>query len=86
MMLIISYIRLAESFCSVNYIQLYMFQILEENLHDYGSFYKVSVISSGFRWCQLFPGFSEVVVDVFKSFQVVSCFIKYIEVLIKNSV
>ena len=39
------YIRLAESLCSVNYIQPYMFQILEENLYDYGSFYKISVIS-----------------------------------------
>ena len=51
MMLIMSiktlnrYIRLAESLCSVNYVQPYMFQILEENLYDYGSFYEISVIS-----------------------------------------
>ena len=39
------YIRLAESFCSVNYVQPYIFQILEENLYGYGSFYEMSVIS-----------------------------------------
>ena len=39
------YIRLAESLCSVNYVQPYMFQILEENLYDYASFYEISVIS-----------------------------------------
>ena len=39
------YVRLAESLCSVNYVQPYMFQILEENLYDYDSFYKISVIS-----------------------------------------
>ena len=38
------YIRLAESLCSVNYVQPYMFQILEENLYDYGSFYEISFI------------------------------------------
>ena len=51
MMLIMSvktlnrYIRLAESLCSVKYVQPYMFQILEENLYDHGSFYEISVIS-----------------------------------------
>ena len=39
------YIRLAESLCSVKYVQPYMFQILEENLYDYSSFYEISVIS-----------------------------------------
>ena len=39
------YIRLAESLCSVNYVQPYVFQILEQNLHDHGSFYEISVIS-----------------------------------------
>ena len=39
------YIRLAESLCFVNYVQPYMFQILEENLYDYGTFYEISVIS-----------------------------------------
>ena len=39
------YIRLAECLCSVNYVQPYMFQILEENLYDYGTFYEISVIS-----------------------------------------
>ena len=41
----IRYIRLAESPCSVNYVQPYVFQILEENLYDHGSFYEISVIS-----------------------------------------
>ena len=45
MMVIIRYIRLAESFCSVNYVQPYMLQILEESLYNYGSLNKVSVIS-----------------------------------------
>ena len=39
------YIRLAESLCSVNYVQPDVFQILEQNLHDHGSFYEISVIS-----------------------------------------
>ena len=39
------YIRLGESLCSVNYVQPYMFQILEENLCDHGSFYEILVIS-----------------------------------------
>ena len=39
------YIRLAEYLCYVNYVQPYMFQILEENLYDYDSFYEISVIS-----------------------------------------
>ena len=38
------YIRLAESLRSVNYVQPYMFQILEENLYNYGPFYEISVI------------------------------------------
>ena len=33
-----TYIRLAESLCSVNYVQPYVFQILEGNLFDHGSF------------------------------------------------
>ena len=32
------YIRLDESLCSVNYPQPYVFQILEENLHDMAHF------------------------------------------------
>ena len=39
------HIRLAESLYYVNYFQPYMFQILEEKLYDYGSFYEISVIS-----------------------------------------
>ena len=30
------HIRLAEFLCSVNYVQPYMLQILEENLYDHG--------------------------------------------------
>ena len=40
------FIRLAESLCSVNYIQTYVFQILEENLHD----------MANVRGYRLFPG------------------------------
>ena len=40
----IRYIRLAESPCSVNYVQPYVFQILEENLYDHGTIYEISVI------------------------------------------
>ena len=32
------YIHLAESICSVNYVQPYVFQILEENLYDIAYF------------------------------------------------
>ena len=39
---------------------------------------------AGFRWCQLFPGLPQWVLDGFRSFQVVSCFSKYINVLIKT--
>ena len=39
------YIRLAESLCSVNYVQPYMLQIHEENLYDHGSVFEISVIS-----------------------------------------
>ena len=39
------YIRLAESFCYADCVQPYMFQILEEKLYDYGSFYEISIIS-----------------------------------------
>ena len=41
-----SYIRLAESLCSVNYVQTYLSQILEESLHDIAHF----------RGYRLFPG------------------------------
>ena len=64
------YIRLAESLCSVNYVQRCVFQILEENLHDHGSFYEnrlflgwfkvmpvVSwLVSGSFIWFQVVPG------------------------------
>ena len=39
------YIRLAASHCSVNYVQPYMFQILEVNICDHGSVFGISVIS-----------------------------------------
>ena len=63
------YIRLAESLCSVNYVQTYVFQILEENLND----------MAHFRGYRLFPGWFQLVSDSFwmvsggfRLFQVVS--------------
>ena len=44
------YIRLAESLCSLNYVQTYVFQIREENLHDIAHF----------RGYQLFLGWFQV--------------------------
>ena len=45
-----SYIRLGESLCYVNYVQPYVFQIHEENLHD----------MADFRGYRLFPGWFQV--------------------------
>ena len=46
---------------------------------------------AGFRWCQLFPGsfqivpgWFQLVLDGLRSFQVVSRFSKYIDVLVKK--
>ena len=69
-------IRLAESLCSVNYVQTYVFQILEENLNDMAHF-------RGYRlfpgWFQVMPVVSWLVSDSFwmvsggfRLFQVVS--------------
>ena len=44
------HIRLAETLCSVNYVQPYVFQILEEILHD----------MAHFRGYRLFPGWFQV--------------------------
>ena len=44
------YIRLAETVCSVNYVQPYVFQILEEILHD----------MAYFRGYRLLPGWFQV--------------------------
>ena len=44
------YIRLAESLCSVNYVQPNVFQILEENLYHMADFMRI--------W--LFPGWFQV--------------------------
>ena len=44
------YIRLDETLCSVNYVQPYMLQILEKNLHD----------MAHFRGYRLFPGWFQV--------------------------
>ena len=49
------YIRLAESFNSVNYVQPYVLQILEENLYD----------MAHFRGHRLFPGWLQVIFVVF---------------------
>ena len=48
------YIRLAESLCSVNYVQTYAFQIREENLHN----------MAHFRGYRLFPGWFQVMLVV----------------------
>ena len=44
------YIRLDETLCSVNYVQPYVLQILEKNLHD----------MANFRGYRLFPGWFQV--------------------------
>ena len=44
------YIRLDETLCSVNYVQPYVLQILEKNLHD----------MAHFRGHQLFPSWFQV--------------------------
>ena len=44
------YIRLDETLCSVNYVQPYVLQILEKNLHD----------MAHFRGYRLFPGWFQV--------------------------
>ena len=80
-----SYIRLAESLCSVCFIQPYVFQILEENVYDMNNF-------RGYRsfpgWFQVMSVVSRLVSDSswmvsggFRWFQVIpgrSCFSKYI--------
>ena len=43
------YIRLAESLCSVNCVQTYVFQIREENLHDIAHSEDISYFLVGFR-------------------------------------
>ena len=43
------YIRLAEYLCSVNYVQPYVFQILEENLYDMAAFREYGYFLAGFR-------------------------------------
>ena len=43
------YIRLAESLCSVTYVQPYVFQIIEENLHDMAHFRGYWLFSGWFQ-------------------------------------
>ena len=62
------YIQLAESLCSVNYVQRYMFQILEENLHDHGSFFENRLFLG---WFKVMPVVSWLVSGNFICFQVV---------------
>ena len=80
------YIQLAESLCAVNYVQPYVFQIIEENLYDYGSFFKIWLFLDWFQVMSVVCWLVSVVLDGFRSFQVVSRFSKHIDVLIKNSV
>ena len=40
---------LAEYLCSVNYVQTYVFQILEENLHDMVITEDIGYLLAGFR-------------------------------------
>ena len=72
-------IQLDETLCSVNYVQPYVLQILEKNLHD----------MAHLRGYRLFPGLFQIVpvwfqvaLDGFRLFQVVTRFSKYIDVLI----
>ena len=58
------YMPLSESLCSVSYVHPYVFQILEENLDDMTSF----------RGWRLFSRWSQVVLDVFRSSQVIPRF------------
>ena len=82
------YIRLAESLCSANYVQTYVFQILEENLHDMAHFRRYRLFPG---WFQVMPFISwiaperfQVILDGFRSLQVLPRFSKYIDVLIKK--
>ena len=68
--------------CSKFLEKIYMIWLISE---DIGYFL------AGFRWCQLFPSlfqivprWFQVVLHVFKSFQVVPRFSKYIDILIKK--
>ena len=76
------YIWLAESVCSVNYVQPYVFKILEENLHDMAHFRGYQLFSG---WFHVMSVVSWVVSCGFSWFQVVRCFSKYIDVLIKEA-
>ena len=55
------YIRLAESFYYVNYVQSDVFQILEKNLQDMVILEDIGYFLAGFRSCQLFPGLFQIV-------------------------
>ena len=43
------YIRLDETLCSVNYVQPYVLQVLEKNLHDMAHFKDIDYFLAGFR-------------------------------------
>ena len=75
------YIWLAESLCSVNYVQPYVFQFLEENVYDMDHFREYRFFPG---WFQIVPGWFQLVLVGLRSFQVVPRFIKYKEVLIKK--
>ena len=54
------YIRFAESLCSVNYVQRYVFQIREVNLHNIAHFRGYRLFPS---WFQVMPVVSWLVSD-----------------------
>ena len=64
------YIRLAESLCSVNYVQPNVFQILEENLYDMADFMRIWLLPG---WFQVMPVVSWLVSD--SSWMISSLFI-----------
>ena len=85
------YIRLAESICFVNYVQPYVFQILEENLHDVAYFGGYRLVPGWFQAMSVaswLASYSFWMVsgglDGSRSFQVVPRFNKYIDVPIKK--
>ena len=75
------FIRLAESLCSVNYVQPYMLQTLEENLYHMIHFREYRLFPDLFH---IVPGWFQVVLDAFRLLQVAPRFSKNIDVLIKN--
>ena len=77
------YIWLAESLCSTMFNHI-CFKFLKKFMWSWFILRNIGYLLACFRWYQLFPGLSQVVLDGFRSFQVVSRFSKYVDVLIKK--